>query len=199
MNRRNFAMLALVLSGTPVIFVWMKTDEAYSLHFYISIWLCKIFRTRPFIRAGDGEGKVESTRCLINWAPHHKDVRGIVGGPIPIPFLNSAIDGLFTLWLFYHWGNRPQYSLCRRFSGPHSLPGRYGEHTNVLSVAGLESRFLGWRQQGTLMLKLIFKGNVTAVDRSVLLLRMGLHEVPVSLPCGFVLFLNLDISLLSAR
>jgi hypothetical protein len=103
------------------------------------------------------------------------------------------------LLLFYPRGNRPLYSL----GGPHSWPGRYGEQKNLLPVAGLERRFLGRRQQGTLMLKLISNGDVFTVERLALLLRMGLQEslfpFPVFLASCFVLFLSLGISLLSAR
>lgn len=167
----------IVLSDTPFIFAWMNMEEGCSMHGYVSIWLCII----SFIAAGDRAEK-ESTRCLINWAPRHRDVWGIVGVPIPPPLLKSAIDGSFTLWLFYPRGSRPQRSLYRRFSGLHSQFGRYGEQKHLLSVAGLEPRFLGRWQQITLMLKLILKEDVTAVDWSAILLRMGLHEVPVSMP-----------------
>jgi hypothetical protein len=62
---------------------------------------------KPFMRAGDRQAKVKLSLCLFNRAPLHKDVWGIVGSPIPPPFLTSAVDGGFTFLLLYPRGNQP--------------------------------------------------------------------------------------------
>lgn len=42
----------------------------------------------------------------------------------------------------YPWKNTPRYSLYRRLGGAQSRSERYGEDRNLLSMPGMEPRFL---------------------------------------------------------
>jgi hypothetical protein len=68
-------------------------------------------------------------------------------GGIAPPFLTSALDGgewsASRLCRFNPEGNSPWYSLYRSLGAPQRRCGLYGEVTNLLSLSGIELRFLG--------------------------------------------------------